>query len=59
MNKRGRPTEDKKNDSIRIRLNDDMRNYIINKSITTGKSISDIIRDYIKADMFNNKQHSN
>ena len=51
MNRYGRPTEDKKGESIRIRLNNDMRSFIEHKSITTGKSISQIFRDYISADM--------
>lgn len=50
----GRPTTDKKSESIRIRLNEDMRKYIIKKSTMTGKSISDIFREYIIKDM-NNK----
>lgn len=51
MNIHGRPTSDRKGESIRIRLNDDMRSFIERKSITTGKSISQIFRDYITADM--------
>lgn len=46
-----RTTSDHKGESIRIRLNSTMREYINNKSLRTGKSISDIFRDYIEADM--------
>lgn len=48
----GRPTSDKKGESIRIRLNERMREYINNKSLRTGKSISEIFREYIEKDMF-------
>ena len=51
----GRPTSDKKGESIRIRLNDQMRAYIEYKSKRTGKSISEIFREYVTRDMFNNK----
>jgi len=51
MNIYGRPTTDKKTDSIRVRLNESMYNYIIDKSRKTGKSISDIFREYIERDM--------
>ena len=47
----GRPTSDKKGESIRIRLNEDMRQYVERKSKATGKSISEIFREYIAKDM--------
>lgn len=43
----GRPTTDPKGESIRIRINDDMRKRLENKSSRTGQSISQIIRDLI------------
>ncbi len=43
----GRPTTDPKGESIRIRINDDMRKRLENKSSQTGQSISQIIRDLI------------
>lgn len=46
-----RPTTDRKGESIRIRLNAEMRQFIENKSLRSGKSISEIFRDYILADM--------
>lgn len=46
-----RTTSDKKTDSIRVRLNDEMRSFVERKSKTTGKSISDIFRDYVAKDM--------
>lgn len=51
MNLHGRPTQDRKGESIRIRLNDEMRMFIEHKSRTTGKSISEIFREYVLADM--------
>ena len=47
----GRPTTDKKGESIRIRLNEEMRLYINDKSLRTGKTISEIFREYITKDM--------
>ena len=46
-----RTTNDPKGDSIRVRLNDDMREYLVSKSRKTGKSMSDIVRDMIVRDM--------
>lgn len=48
---RGRPTSDHKNNPIRVRLNDEMREWIENKSMTTGRTISQIIRDMIGCEM--------
>lgn len=47
----GRPTTDRKGESIRIRLNDEMRSFVNSKSVRTGKSISEIFREYIEKDM--------
>ena len=44
---RGRPTVDPKGESIRIRINDDMRMRLEKESNQTGQSISQIIRDLI------------
>lgn len=46
-----RTTNDPKGDSIRVRLNDDMREYLVSKSWRSGKSMSDIVRDMIVRDM--------
>lgn len=43
---KGRPTTDPKGDSIRVRVNDDMR-VLEKESLRSGKSISQIIRDLI------------
>ena len=51
-----RPTSDKKSESIRIRLNEEMRGYIIKKSQVTGKSISEIFREYVEKDMQSNRR---
>ena len=55
MPRRGRVTTDRKGESIRIRLNEEMRAYIDRKAHSTGKSISEIFRDYISADMVQHK----
>lgn len=43
--------DNKKTDSIRIRISTDMRDFVEKKSKITGKTISDIFRDYISRDM--------
>ena len=48
---RGRPTSDHKNNPIRVRLNDEMREWIEEKSTITGRTISQIIRDMIEHEM--------
>ena len=48
---RGRPTTDHKNNPIRIRLNEDMRDWIEKKSESTGITISQLIRDMIENEM--------
>ena len=48
---RGRPTTDHKNNPIRVRLNDEMREWIEGKSTITGKTISQLIRDMIEHEM--------
>ena len=44
---KGRPTTDPKGDSIRVRVNDDMRMLLEKESLRSGESISQIIRDLI------------
>ena len=51
MNKLGRPTLDKKDQTIKLRLNDDMRAWIEKRSDKEGTSMSEYIRGLIKADM--------
>lgn len=46
-----RTTNDPKGYSIRVRLNDGMREYLVSKSRRSGKSMSDIVRDMIVRDM--------
>ena len=50
---RGRPTTDHKNNPIRVRLNEDMRDWIEKKSELTGITISQLIRDMIENEMKN------
>lgn len=47
----GRPTSDPKGNSIRIRLNEEMREYLFKKSEKEKKTVSQIIRDIIARDM--------
>lgn len=44
---KGRPTDNPKGESIRIRITDDMRKCLEKKSFQTGQSISQIIRNLI------------
>lgn len=50
---RGRPTTDHKNNPIRIRLNEEMRDWIEKKSESIGITISQLIRDMIENEMKN------
>lgn len=50
---RGRPTTDRKNNPIRVRLNEEMRYWIEKKSELTGITISQLIRDMIENEMKN------
>lgn len=46
-----RTTSDKKDNVLRIRINEDMNKYLIKASIAKDVSISQYIRDLIKRDM--------
>lgn len=46
-----RTTSDQKGESIRIRLNSEMREYIEHKARVSGISISQVFRDMIQRDM--------
>ena len=46
-----RISNDKKDNVIRIRLNDDMYSYLIKRSKITGNTVSDILRDIVRRDM--------
>lgn len=48
-----RISNDKKDNIIRIRLNDDMYSYLIKRSKITGNTVSDIVRLIIQKDMRN------
>lgn len=48
---KGRPTTDPKGDSIRVRVNNDMRMLLEKESLRSGKSISQIIRDLIMSNL--------
>ena len=47
----GRPTVDKKEQTLKLRLNDEMREWIEEQSAREGVSMSEYIRELISADM--------
>lgn len=47
----GRPTSDKKDTTIKLRLNDDMREYIEKMAKHKGISMSGYLRILIQSDM--------
>lgn len=51
--KTGRPTSDKKEQTLKLRLNDEMREWIERRSYECGISMSEYIRNLIEADMTN------
>lgn len=48
-----RTTSDPKNEKIKLRLNEDMKNHIEKHSRQDGVSISEYIRELIRQDMRN------
>lgn len=46
-----RISNDKKDNIIRIRLNDEMYDYLIKRSKITGNTVSDVLRDIVRKDM--------
>lgn len=51
----GRPTLDKKDCTIKLRLNDEMRRWIEDRADTEGISLSEYVRSLISADMMYQK----
>lgn len=49
----GRPTIDPKGASIRVRVNEEMKNWLFQNSEKQKKSVSQIIRDLISQSMKN------
>ena len=47
----GRTTLDKKDSTLKLRLNDDMRQWVEIRSESKSISMSEYIRDLIKSDM--------
>ena len=47
----GRPTTDPKGDSIRIRLNDEMKRWVFYTAKEQGITVSEFIRNLIKNEM--------
>ena len=50
-----RTTSDKKDNMVRVRLNDEMIKYLKHMSSISGKSISQCIRDMIQRSMMNRR----
>lgn len=50
-----RTTSDPKPNNLKVRLNDDMSEYLERKSTKKGISMSEYIRELIRQDMRNNK----
>ena len=44
----GRPTTDKKDNVVKVRISEEMNKYLETESKKTGKSVSEIIRECIK-----------
>lgn len=51
MNPNGRPTTDKKGCTVKVRLNESMRNHLEEYAYTNEKSMSEYIRELILRDM--------
>ena len=47
----GRPTVDKKEQTLKLRLNDEMREWVERRSMLEGVSMSEYIRQLISDDM--------
>lgn len=50
-----RTTSDPKNETIKLRLNEDMKTHIDKQSTKEGISLSEYIRELIRQDMINKK----
>lgn len=53
MRKLGRPTLDKKDQTLKLRLNDDMRSWVEERADDEGISMSEYLRELIRLDMRN------
>lgn len=51
MNRKGRQTNDPKETTIKLRINDDMRNHIEKKSKSKSITMSEYVRNLIRKDM--------
>lgn len=51
MNKLGRPTLDRKEQTLKLRLNDEMREWVEKNADAEGVSMSEYIRWLIEGDM--------
>lgn len=47
----GRPTTDKKDNTAKVRLNDEMTDYLENTAKRKGMSVSEVIRECIRNEM--------
>lgn len=55
MNHIGRPTLDKKDCTLKLRLNEEMREYVDFMSSLAGMSMSEYMRELIRRDMCSRK----
>ena len=53
MPRLGRPTLDKKDQTLKLRLNDDMRSWVEERADEEGISMSSYLRELIRLDMRN------
>lgn len=51
MNKTGRPTTDKKEQAVKLRMNDAMRAWVERMASAEGVSMSEFIRDILREAM--------
>lgn len=54
-----RTTDDKKENIIRVRMNDVLKDHLYRMSVVTGKSISEYIRELIMKDIASRKNFKN
>lgn len=54
-----RTTSDPKNETIKLRINDDMKSYVDKSSVRQGVSVSEYIRELISREMKNKPLNQN
>ena len=51
-----RPTDDRKGETIRLRVNEEMRLYLERQASKTAQSVSEYVRQLIRKDMMTKKK---